>query len=101
MRISDWSSDVCSSDLLDPEIADAILESVHMHARGGFAAARTERQRVGIGDADRQHRAQKHQAAEKHSSRCNFVHDLSTLAGYSATCERAREAQFQIGRAHV
>src|SRR3546814_10841068 len=91
MRISDWSSDVCSSDLLDPEIADAILESVHMHARGGFAAARTERQRVGIGDADRQHRAQKHQAAEKHSSRCNFVHDLSTLAGYSATCERSEE----------
>src|SRR3546814_1946651 len=67
-----------------------------MHARGGFAAARTERQRVGIGDADRQHRAQKHQAAEKHSSRCNFVHDLSTLAGYSATCERAREAQFPL-----
>src|SRR3546814_20979735 len=67
-----------------------------MHARGGFAAARTERQRVGIGDADRQHRAQKHQAAEKHSSRCNFVHDLSTLAGYSATCERARETQFPL-----
>src|SRR3546814_6386624 len=137
MRISDWSSDVCSSDLigsgarqgyahahfaggrnlaldaddllaafeelgrirpigLDPEIADAILESVHMHARGGFAAARTERQRVGIGDADRQHRAQKHQAAEKHSSRSNFVHDLSTLAGYSATFERARAAQFHL-----
>src|SRR3546814_20318757 len=129
MRISDWSSDVCSSDLigsgarqgyahahfaggrnlaldaddllaafeelgrirpigLDPEIADAILESVLMHARGGFAAARTQRQRIGIGDADRQHRAQKHTDTEQPSSRFHFVHDISTLAAYHAPIQR-------------
>src|SRR3546814_19538416 len=118
MRISDWSSDVCSSDLigsgarqgyahahfaggrnlaldaddllaafeelgrirpigLDPEIADAILESVNMHARGGFAADRNERPLGGIGDAAPTHSAQKPHDEEKQAYSHKLFHALS------------------------
>src|SRR3546814_9243888 len=33
MRISDWSSDVCSSDLFDPDEPDFISNFVHGHMR--------------------------------------------------------------------
>src|SRR3546814_19683226 len=62
MRISDWSSDVCSSDL----VAVAGIESDHAAARAGQqnrAAARTNRQgpegkyRLAVGFGDRQQAA--------------------------------------------
>src|SRR3546814_4051689 len=31
MRISDWSSDVCSSDLEDHHIVDELVEALHQH----------------------------------------------------------------------
>src|SRR3546814_16205362 len=39
MRISDWSSDVCSSDLLETAAFDAIDGETHaLHGNGAFAS---------------------------------------------------------------
>src|SRR3546814_5193549 len=41
MRISDWSSDVCSSDLVvDPEDADAVVDPVQQHVPAGLPEGR-------------------------------------------------------------
>src|SRR3546814_4204846 len=47
MRISDWSSDVCSSDLLHALVGDAAPAS-HAHAVGALAHA--AKGRVDLGD---------------------------------------------------
>src|SRR3546814_10962806 len=41
MRISDWSSDVCSSDLLEPDLDDLLWSTVNLFYR---ATARIERE---------------------------------------------------------
>src|SRR3546814_6193827 len=55
MRISDWSSDVCSSDLLDQHVVDAELDAAAFEAGVELAAQleqrieadRSEERRVG------------------------------------------------------
>src|SRR3546814_11941941 len=41
MRISDWSSDVCSSDLLDPPTADVSARCLSMLAQLGYGRDHT------------------------------------------------------------
>src|SRR3546814_5264072 len=62
MRISEWSSDVCSSDLLRPRSADRQLWRRYLGRRsdlpvrdrdGGLSPARGRHRRVRLADADR------------------------------------------------
>src|SRR3546814_3477000 len=46
MRISDWSSDVCSSDLVDPELYRTLLYVTHI-APSFSLRGRSEERRVG------------------------------------------------------
>src|SRR3546814_4959450 len=55
MRISDWSSDVCSSDLLHAAPGDALLQKIAVNRRmarheGGAETGREGR--LGLGHAD-------------------------------------------------
>src|SRR3546814_16024961 len=47
MRISDWSSDVCSSDLRDQGYAGAVRRARSRRSRGGHRAANGGRQEMG------------------------------------------------------
>src|SRR3546814_1797360 len=51
MRISDWSSDVCSSDLGDPAVAD--LRPPRLHRRRGRALPEGDAGRPGAGAVNR------------------------------------------------
>src|SRR3546814_14912066 len=59
MRISDWSSDVCSSDLRDAADRDILLVTALEH---GGERDQTHRRGGGAADADhgREHRADEH-----------------------------------------
>src|SRR3546814_20407901 len=62
MRISDWSSDVCSSDLRRPWRAGALMAEAHRRRRerdaqrrGGFSGERPALRRGGAREADLRH----------------------------------------------
>src|SRR3546814_7724161 len=61
MRISDWSSDVCSSDLLE-SLADILLAIGQAHALAAAAGRRLHHHRIAdlVGDADRMFRILDH-----------------------------------------
>src|SRR3546814_10926191 len=46
MRISDWSSDVCSSDLMDALRADLASETLRQGAHAGLGARKSTEQRL-------------------------------------------------------
>src|SRR3546814_4613552 len=100
MRIIDWSSDVCSSDLFDPAIA-----------------ARMRRLRPGQGlrlvDEDGQETAARVAWISPLTSRLLIVNrrgvrkmvvspeELAALVGNGHASVRSVDAPFEIGRAHV
>src|SRR3546814_10379902 len=51
MRISDWSSDVCSSDLLTLGIAVNFTDLLFLHTRSKIADAQFESARLSVGGA--------------------------------------------------
>src|SRR3546814_2763401 len=65
MRISDWSSDVCSSDLLDAHDLSRLVDEQHiqrdkrvLHQHGAHLRAAEQEQHAGVG----RHLAAEHQA---------------------------------------
>src|SRR3546814_21049616 len=54
MRISDWSSDVCSSDLLDQRFGHARVDAVMAHLVADAVGAPAEREFGKIAGADHQ-----------------------------------------------
>src|SRR3546814_8758214 len=57
MRISDWSSDVCSSDLLDPDggVADRVDRAAERNAAGRIEADGRRRELRDVRDLQRRH----------------------------------------------
>src|SRR3546814_14486301 len=53
MRISDWSSDVCSSDLREPRAVERVDEARALFARGPIARVHPPRLEIGAGRAAR------------------------------------------------
>src|SRR3546814_8630063 len=67
MRISDWSSDVCSSDLAARPRGQAVQAAEHVEQRGGDGGRRRDRSRPGAAGArlrDRSHDRYEPGAAE-------------------------------------
>src|SRR3546814_8395079 len=101
MRISDWSSDVCSSDLLDQTDADAFIEHFveRLMSRNGPPLARATLAAVsGVSG----------EAASALALGPDFNHVTISVraAGFAdietmADAMRAAGFRLQIGRAHV
>src|SRR3546814_9165875 len=100
MRISDWSSDVCSSDLIDRHRLDAELAAGLDDAAGDFAA---------IGNQDLVEQLLGHDALYLHSGMLScFFHGFSSFLSRSMARRCAasglwlpRRRPEEIGRAHV
>src|SRR3546814_1131634 len=96
MRISDWSSDVCSSDLLLRVFGDVGIQIVHEHPERGFGQPTLRRQLGATGSADRA-------AVVDAGHGWSFGSDVCAPAAkprQSSRTER-RVAAIEIGRAHV
>src|SRR3546814_18977341 len=84
MRISDWSSDVCSSDLHDPDRQIAFLERerIAMLARTAGGHRRADAADDGAGDLDqRPHRRD----ADHARAEAAYIHRQSVVLGKSVS----------------
>src|SRR3546814_14439339 len=102
MRISDWSSDVCSSDLRDAADRDILLVTALEH---GGERDQTHRRGGGAADADhgREHRADEHRPGGEPAAQSAhpMVHQLVHLFGDATSLEhRAHEYEHGHGHEH-
>src|SRR3546814_1008294 len=99
MRISDWSSDVCSSDLLEPRRSDAVARDLdpggaavvrQVERPGVMAVARQCNQiRVGALRRREQARARRGVRSEEHTSELQSLMRIS----YAVFCLKKKKKQ--------
>src|SRR3546814_15982895 len=90
MRISDWSSDVCSSDLRIEEEHDRIVEPARPKARG-----KTERQAERKCRADR---CQRHQERDPFPDQDPREDITAELVGAQEVIEGGRSEERRVGK---
>src|SRR3546814_5992904 len=99
MRISDWSSDVCSSDLVSKDRLKADVEALVGFGTRHTLSSQTDPNR-GIGAARRWAEAQ-FRASSKACGHCLAVVSPETLVRGARIPQPVRLVDVEIGRAHV